>query len=163
MLVEVVVVVAVVDVAGGGAGAWTLFSVSRTTESRGVPPLPRPPIRYPEPPTVAAAAFDTGDGSVPAAAQCPGPRVEADDAVGLRAARRPAEHVDPASQVDRRRVGDGLGQVGNDPGGPGGRVDRLNDVGRTAGCSLATEEVDRVARDGDGGIADGHRECSRRS
>ena len=67
MLVEVVVVVAVVDVAGGDAGAWTLFSVSRTTESRGVPPLPRPPIRYPEPPTVAAAAFDTGDGSVPAA------------------------------------------------------------------------------------------------
>ena len=54
VLVEVVVVVAVVDVAGGDAGAWTLFSVSRTTESRGAPPLPRPPIRYPESPTVAA-------------------------------------------------------------------------------------------------------------
>ena len=158
MLVEVVVVV-LVDVAGGGAGAWTLFSVSRTTESSGVPPLPRPPIRYPEPPTAAAAAFDTGEGSAPAARNARVPGSKRDDAVGRGAARRPAEHVDPASQVDRRRVGDGLGEVGNDPGGPGGRVDRLNGVGRPAGRSLATEEVDRVARDGDRGIADRHRKA----
>ncbi len=73
MLVEAVVV-AMVDGAGGGAGAWRLFSVSRTTESSGAPPLPRPPMRYPEPPTVAAAAFEVGDGSAPAAcnARVPG-------------------------------------------------------------------------------------------
>ena len=67
LVVLVVSVVVLVEVVGGWDGAGTVLAVRRTTESRAAPLLPSPPIRYPEPPTVAAAAFDTGDGSVPAA------------------------------------------------------------------------------------------------
>jgi hypothetical protein len=66
--------VVVLEVVGGWDGAGRLFAVSRTTELRADPLPPIPPIRYPDPPTVAAAAFDTGDGSLPAArtARVPG-------------------------------------------------------------------------------------------